>query len=102
MGNWRQGRIRGKRREMESLKQFHGLFPLQDHDRSMKGCRYTEIAIGCNQTNTTNTNEILAYRLSLWYEHTAGQITEDELSLSEPECLDCVRGGKGPRCCLLF
>lgn len=36
MGNWRQGRIRGKRREMESLKQFHGLFPLQDRDRLEK------------------------------------------------------------------
>ncbi|KFK38694.1 hypothetical protein AALP_AA3G147900 [Arabis alpina] len=62
------------------------------NQRSMDGSRDTEIAIGCYQTDTTNTNEIQAYRLSLWYEHTGGQITADELSLSEPESLECVRG----------
>ncbi|KAJ0242382.1 Phospholipase D alpha 4 [Hirschfeldia incana] len=62
------------------------------NQRSMDGCRDTEIAIGCYQTDTTNTNEIRAYRLSLWYEHTGRQITVDELSFSEPESLECVRG----------
>lgn len=62
------------------------------NQRSMDGCRDTEIAIGCYQTDTTNTNEIRTYRLSLWYEHTGGQITVDELSFSEPESLECVRG----------
>lgn len=62
------------------------------NQRSMDGCRDTEIAIGCYQRNTTKTNEIRAYRLSLWYEHTGGQITVDELSFSEPESLECVRG----------
>ncbi|ESQ29962.1 hypothetical protein EUTSA_v10011259mg [Eutrema salsugineum] len=62
------------------------------NQRSMDGCRDTEIVIGCHQTDTKNTNEIRAYRLSLWYEHTGGQITVDELSLTEPESLECVRG----------
>lgn len=62
------------------------------NQRSMDGCRDTEIAIGCYQTDTTKTNEIRAYRLSLWYEHTGGKITVDELSFSEPESLECVRG----------
>ena len=62
------------------------------NQRSMDGCRDTEIAIGCYQTDTTKINDIRAYRLSLWYEHTGGQITVDELSFSEPESLECVRG----------
>ncbi|XP_010462361.1 PREDICTED: phospholipase D alpha 4-like [Camelina sativa] len=62
------------------------------NQRSMDGCRDTEIAIGCYQTDTNNTNEIRAYRLSLWYEHTGGQITADNLSSSEPESLECVQG----------
>ncbi|XP_010501124.1 PREDICTED: phospholipase D alpha 4-like [Camelina sativa] len=62
------------------------------NQRSMDGCRDTEIAIGCYQTDTNNTNEIRAYRLSLWYEHTGGQITADDLSSSEPESLECVQG----------
>lgn len=62
------------------------------NQRSMDGCRDTEIAIGCYQTETNDTNEIRAYRISLWYEHTGGQITGDELSSSEPESLECVQG----------
>ncbi|CAN8288014.1 unnamed protein product [Cochlearia groenlandica] len=63
------------------------------NQRSMDGSRDTEIAIGCYQTDTAKTNEIRAYRLSLWYEHTGGgKITSDELSSSEPESVECVRG----------
>lgn len=64
------------------------------NQRSMDGCRDTEIAIGCYQEadTATNSNEIRGFRLSLWYEHTGGEISTDELSLSEPESVECVRG----------
>lgn len=57
----------------------------------MDGQRDTEIAIGCYQSqdeveNQMNFDDIQAYRMSLWYEHT---VSVDELFL-EPENLECV------------
>ncbi|KAH1240193.1 hypothetical protein AAZX31_07G009700 [Glycine max] len=62
------------------------------NQRSMDGQRDTEIAIGCYQSqdgddnNQMNLDDIQAYRMSLWYEHT---VSVDELFL-EPERLECV------------
>ncbi|KAL2337970.1 hypothetical protein Fmac_012416 [Flemingia macrophylla] len=61
------------------------------NQRSMDGQRDTEIAIGCYQSQyeadaQMNLDDIQAYRMSLWYEHT---VSVDELFL-EPERLECV------------
>ncbi|RDY09502.1 Phospholipase D alpha 4, partial [Mucuna pruriens] len=58
------------------------------NQRSMDGQRDTEIAIGCYQCQDGDDtlDDIQAYRMSLWYEHTVGV---DELFL-EPERLECV------------
>ncbi|QCE02265.1 phospholipase D alpha 4-like isoform X2 [Vigna unguiculata] len=62
------------------------------NQRSMDGKRDTEIAMGCYQfqdeddDHQMNIDEVQAYRLSLWYEHT---VSVDELFL-EPERLECV------------
>jgi len=59
----------------------------------MDGERDTEIAIGCYQSqdgdddnHQMSLDDIQAYRMSLWYEHT---MSVDELLL-EPERLECV------------
>lgn len=61
------------------------------NQRSMDGRRDTEIAIGCyqpkNGENTSNPRDILAYRMSLWYEHTG---LDEEIFL-EPESLACAQ-----------
>ncbi|XP_010542434.1 PREDICTED: phospholipase D alpha 4 isoform X2 [Tarenaya hassleriana] len=63
------------------------------NQRSMDGSRDTEIVIGCYQPERQiDVNDIRAYRISLWYEHTGGLITPDELSSWEPESPECVRG----------
>ncbi|ESW07555.1 hypothetical protein PHAVU_010G139800 [Phaseolus vulgaris] len=64
------------------------------NQRSMDGERDTEIAIGCYQSqdgddddkHQMSLDDIQAYRMSLWYEHT---MSVDELLL-EPERLECV------------
>ncbi|XP_065868440.1 phospholipase D alpha 4 [Euphorbia lathyris] len=64
------------------------------NQRSMDGKRDTEIAIGCYQPqpqdhdhqNKYSTNDIQAYRMSLWYEHTG---LADEIFLN-PQSLECV------------
>lgn len=63
----------------------------------MDGQRDTEIAIGCyqnikahshNKNHGVSQNDIRAYRLSLWYEHTRAS---DDLDLFlEPHGLECV------------
>ncbi|OIW15899.1 hypothetical protein TanjilG_04434 [Lupinus angustifolius] len=63
------------------------------NQRSMDGQRDTEIAIGCYQCkdygadNQIEHGDIHAYRMSLWYEHTA---SADGLFL-EPESAECVQ-----------
>ncbi|WCJ39558.1 phospholipase D alpha 4 [Euphorbia peplus] len=64
------------------------------NQRSMDGKRDTEIAIGCYQPqahdhhhhNKYPTNDIQAYRMSLWYEHTG---LSDEIFLN-PQNLECA------------
>ncbi|KNA04243.1 hypothetical protein SOVF_201460 [Spinacia oleracea] len=61
------------------------------NQRSLDGARDTEIAIGCYQTRINDENqkqneEIYAYRMSLWYEHT-GKL---EKEFDEPHRLECV------------
>lgn len=62
------------------------------NQRSMDGQRDTEIAIGCYQprngeNNIKNADQIRAFRLSLWYEHTgiAAEVYK------EPHSLECVK-----------
>ncbi|XP_012069001.1 phospholipase D alpha 4 [Jatropha curcas] len=61
------------------------------NQRSMDGQRDTEIAIGCfqqeNGKNKITTNDIKAYRMSLWYEHT-GLAVE---TFQNPQSLECVQ-----------
>lgn len=61
------------------------------NQRSMDGRRDTEIAIGCYQStseeSSNNSQEIHAFRMSLWYEH-IGQAAE---AFEDPECLECVQ-----------
>lgn len=61
------------------------------NQRSMDGQRDTEIAIGCyqsqNDRNNTNPNDIQAYRMSLWYEHTGLA----EQTFLQPQSLECVQ-----------
>lgn len=61
------------------------------NQRSMDGQRDTEIAIGCyqsqNDRNNTNPNDIQAYRMSLWYEHTSLA----EQTFLQPQSLECVQ-----------
>lgn len=56
------------------------------NQRSMDGRRDTEIAIGCYQStseeSSNNSQEIHAFRMSLWYEH-IGQAAE---AFEDPEC----------------
>ncbi|KAL8137123.1 hypothetical protein V2J09_003124 [Rumex salicifolius] len=60
------------------------------NQRSMDGARDTEIGIGCYQTDNDGRGEtngdIMAYRMSLWYEHTG----RAHKTYMEPESLDCV------------
>ncbi|GAB4842451.1 Phospholipase D alpha 4 [Ancistrocladus abbreviatus] len=62
------------------------------NQRSMDGARDTEIAIGCYQAKNSqekhidNKGDIHAYRMSLWYEHTA---RAEEL-FQNPQSLECV------------
>ncbi|MED6217523.1 hypothetical protein PIB30_018537 [Stylosanthes scabra] len=67
------------------------------NQRSMDGERDTEIAIGCYQLSQDNNNEgnnqmshgeIHAFRMSLWYEHTASSANYD--LFLEPQSLECV------------
>ncbi|VFR00183.1 unnamed protein product [Cuscuta campestris] len=67
------------------------------NQRSMDGERDTEIAIGCYQSSrsseegiATDEGDIRAYRMSLWYEHTAGKATSYREFL-EPQSVECVR-----------
>lgn len=75
------------------------------NQRSMDGNRDTEIAIGCYKTpkddddddggdqSPMEAGDIHAYRMSLWYEHTAGRGEEEVFE--EPESLDCVQRIRG-------
>ncbi|KAK3410846.1 hypothetical protein EUGRSUZ_J02872 [Eucalyptus grandis] len=60
------------------------------NQRSMAGQRDTEIAIGCYQTEDSESQvargDIHAYRMSLWYEHTR----QAEEMFQEPQTLQCV------------
>ncbi|CAI9114301.1 OLC1v1014990C1 [Oldenlandia corymbosa var. corymbosa] len=60
------------------------------NQRSMDGKRDTEIAIGCFQSKRgeerTDREEIHAFRMSLWYEHT-GKV---EAVFNDPHSLECV------------
>ncbi|XP_020967380.1 phospholipase D alpha 4-like [Arachis ipaensis] len=64
------------------------------NQRSMDGERDTEIAIGCYQLSQDNKHEgmrhgeIHAFRMSLWYEHTASSANYD--LFLEPQSLECV------------
>lgn len=68
------------------------------NDRSMSGCRDTEIAVGCCQPHhkvieATNgqiilpKGEVFAFRLHLWHEH-LGQILDEYM---DPGHIDCAR-----------
>ncbi|RYR40472.1 hypothetical protein Ahy_A09g046228 [Arachis hypogaea] len=64
------------------------------NQRSMDGERDSEIAIGCYQLSQDNKHEgmsrgeIHAFRMSLWYEHTASSANYD--LFLEPQSLECV------------
>ncbi|KZV27159.1 phospholipase D epsilon-like [Dorcoceras hygrometricum] len=61
------------------------------NQRSMDGQRDTEIAMGCYQSSSEESNsdynDILSFRMSLWYEHT-GRAQE---IFREPQRLECVQ-----------
>ncbi|PON96130.1 Phospholipase D [Trema orientale] len=59
------------------------------NQRSMDGQRDTEIAIGCYQ-HDPQTTDIRAFRTSLWYEHTWGGGSNDDVLQLEPQSLECV------------
>lgn len=61
------------------------------NQRSLDGQRDTEIAIGCYQSmseeTSNNSQDIHAFRMSLWYEHTR-QAAE---AFEDPESIECVK-----------
>ncbi|KAI5665472.1 hypothetical protein M9H77_15325 [Catharanthus roseus] len=60
------------------------------NQRSMDGQRDTEIAMGCYQSRSeenSNSQDIRAFRMSLWYEH----MGESAQVFEHPESLECVQ-----------